>query len=564
MEIFGYRIPQPDDLQESEDQVTYEERFKDLKCKEHIRRALECQIWFRWFDLNKNLQWWAWSKTYWFSCLLKWMLEKSAWPNWRTALHPSNVRVNNKWEKYFSIIETEANEQIGIKWEKHQEKWSCYCTEWLIWIWHKWLIEDTHKKHKVIENNEASEVLLYKVEKRLRNKTTDFMINSDCIDQLENNLKLINTIYKDAAEPLYKSINEIWSEFNSENDEFLNNQKQRLDSAINACKQKEMLLEQYKKSKDPCMIEKISQTLIASVFLRNEANDLLETVNKQLEKDELKLNKDFEEYSVSWSLSDIVCNKSTRILINTQPNNLLLFIAKKEENFVNLCIDFDQSQITEWYCKIDLNKNDVCKLEDVQFVKVNWKDGSIQINRLIINLDEYLLNPSNQINFSISILKTNEDIENRIKNIKKSVLQQIVKKQYGEDADIIEENKEVEGHIYKELSYDQELPINSNDSKEDKSKTIFNLKKTESKLRRKSQPISMIKEKKPRKTKQKKEKWQIKQKNQPRKKKQERQSKTESSIIKWKRVVKSKSIEESMKGGTEKISLRSKLERITK
>ena len=62
--------------------------------KFELKRNITWQICMNFFDLDLNLQWFAWSKTYWFDWLTKWLIVNINCPNCRTKLDKNNIPSN--------------------------------------------------------------------------------------------------------------------------------------------------------------------------------------------------------------------------------------------------------------------------------------------------------------------------------------------------------------------------------------------------------------------------------------------------------------------------------------
>ena len=50
-----------------------DKRIEGLKWKDEFKKYISWQICTESFDLDLNLQWFVWSKTYWFDWLVKWL-----------------------------------------------------------------------------------------------------------------------------------------------------------------------------------------------------------------------------------------------------------------------------------------------------------------------------------------------------------------------------------------------------------------------------------------------------------------------------------------------------------
>ena len=101
-----------------------EKRIEALSWKDEIVRNLQCQIWLNCADLEVNLQCINWMKTYWFDCLIKWLLENSACPNWRTLLTRDNIKPNKEWKRFIDILEIKQKSLYEILIKKYE-----ICTE---------------------------------------------------------------------------------------------------------------------------------------------------------------------------------------------------------------------------------------------------------------------------------------------------------------------------------------------------------------------------------------------------------------------------------------------------
>ena len=125
---------------------------------EEIRSLIQCQIWLNSINLDANLQWISWSKTYWFDCLMEWMLEDSTWPNCRIILTKSSIHLNREWKKFIEALIKGFEKAKTPIWEVHKEDSKVFWSEWHWYVWAIWIVK-IHNNHSLLMNEEISKKL---------------------------------------------------------------------------------------------------------------------------------------------------------------------------------------------------------------------------------------------------------------------------------------------------------------------------------------------------------------------------------------------------------------------
>ena len=493
-EIFGIKIKQLEDNETIiESTGTKESLFKTMKWKEEIKRELMWQVWNDFIDADTNLQCNYWCKTFWFDCLTGWMLEKNVWPNWESILNKSNIQKNRDFEMFVNILKIEAEKQKEPLWGKHQVEWKLFWKEWNLWICHKWMIKNMHKDHKIVEIGEAVEVLYKNTVSELNDKKSYLNESENAIKKLEYNYQLIKTIFNVAVDPVKKSINELWEQYNSENIKLLTDYKEKLNSSFSEWEMNEILFKQYYDTENILVINEVSKALIKEERLIETVNELTEDVSKKISKNKefISFNKPLE-FNVSYPLSTLSDNESFWLQIKGKSNKKLIVIIEPIDNILDVSIQSSKKLITDCYCKIELRNNERFEVENDQIVKVNRGEISARIDRIIMksgwenNLD---------LDFKILIWEKDKNINDHINSFKRSIMSKAIKDHCGEnlkiiEGDINENNHELENETNKQ-NYEKEFEIsNENDKSEMPTKRKYQRKQ---RTEKKTDSINKIK-----------------------------------------------------------------------
>ena len=142
----------------------------EIMNNEGVKRNLQCQICLNLIDLDINLQWDSCAKTYWYDCLMDWMLKNSTCPNWRIVLTKTTIHPSREWKKFIEILNEVKVKTNDPLWDEHKENWSLFWTNWSLWVWSKWVISKIHNDHNLVEVAEVSEKLHNRSKDELKKK----------------------------------------------------------------------------------------------------------------------------------------------------------------------------------------------------------------------------------------------------------------------------------------------------------------------------------------------------------------------------------------------------------
>lgn len=169
-----------DKVKEIDENASQDYDFKIIntlgkKQSRDIKKLIECQICKDDIDKEANLMCISCSTTWWFNCILRWLLTDERWPNCKTELNSEklakNLWLRNLVEKLYSLVpKTSAN-----VWNEHQEASQMYCKDCKISIWFKWVCENLHCNHKIESNEQRVKSL--KLEAQSINTNWDKLIN---------------------------------------------------------------------------------------------------------------------------------------------------------------------------------------------------------------------------------------------------------------------------------------------------------------------------------------------------------------------------------------------------
>ena len=414
MKFHGIKIDQPNTFEGiiKRESSSNPKIFNDTIGNQEIQQSLQWQIWFNAIDPYVNLQWGSCSKTYWFTWLMNWMLEWSTWPNWRINLTKSIVHPNRDWKNFAEILMNGSMKKRDYLWNEHKEESSLFCLNWDWYIWAKWIINQRHYKHKLVESKLISDILQKQANKLL--ETSDVVINScqNNFEYLESNLEVKEKIVKDVYEPLIRSLNEAWKELNGQNNNMEVLNKQLLD--IQRDKSQSMvLIKYYCDSKDPSLMPRFSKALKEVDNLNLKASSL--SLSLKIEEKKFDIQKIFDdEFEITFSvpLKKLACQDETCVIFKNKIGHFAqLFLCKSEDDTIGISLSFDEKYQSKYYLKIELEKNMFCKLLSKNVKEFDlWKEPKI-VNRIKLVSKIKTNNNSKKLNFKVNFWRTCEKTE---------------------------------------------------------------------------------------------------------------------------------------------------------
>ena len=384
--FYGHAIKQTYDSENNSEDSEKEEIPNAVLQNDEVKQIIECLVWHNSIDIDVNLQWLSCSKTFCFDWLMRWMLERSSCPNWRTALTKSGIHPNKEWKKFIEIL---MKIPKYPQWKEHNEEATLYWKNWSLDVCSDWIINKKHDNHELMTNKERSNILHKEIEQKL---STNNIIND--IDSTYNNVVTLKEywylkeqISKDALESLYQSINEAWKEINFETNEFLTNY---VDSAKNTqkyLKKNKAWMTKFLDSNDPSLITEASIALEKIDDLSSGLSRKLEEGFEKLEgSDQFWFNHKLIEGKFSMLLSKLIQKAHKFIPLKKESEEcLVLMLLRSEVNQINIFANFVEKYKSKWYMKLELEENKFCKLASNDIKEYDFTQDGVLINVLKIN-----------------------------------------------------------------------------------------------------------------------------------------------------------------------------------
>ena len=174
------------------------EDIMDIMNMDEKNNTLKCIICDQYVDLDTNLQWLEWSKTYCFYCLINHIYLKKNWPNWKIELDRDRIRPNKELGKLIKILRSKIEIEKFPPCEEHGKEWMFHWEEWESFLWNIWMIPWVRKEHNVLDNESAFKYFTKEVVNRLHGGKSVFKKRRNAIDEIRYG-ELINQLIFDEA-----------------------------------------------------------------------------------------------------------------------------------------------------------------------------------------------------------------------------------------------------------------------------------------------------------------------------------------------------------------------------
>ena len=429
--FFGRKFKNPNEPEERNDNDLGKDINEIDNCQDnnYIKHSDRCLIWFNSVRLDINLQWGAWSQTYWFDCLSNWMLKNSSWPNWRIKLNKSIVHPNRDWKKIAEILKSEQEKQKNPIWEVHKEESRLF---WAIWRWCvclKWVINNNHRDHLLIEIKEKSEMLHKEVVEKLAENESMLSTNFDYANHVQNYWDLKTTIFNEASDSLFISINDIWKKLNSLNIDLWEEYTKKAMDAQKVWKENASLLKKYRDSKDLSMISETSKAVEKIDDLRTNLIILMDEGLQQMEDCEsILINYDCNISTIYFSISEIDGIKGFNCKFDDYEEDYMeLTFGYSEGNQIWISANIKESNRWKYYLKLELKENKFWELASnkIQGFYLSQNPKVINTFKIISEINES--NNDAVLYLKITAWKTDE-IENFKSKIQSLILDNLQNK----------------------------------------------------------------------------------------------------------------------------------------
>ena len=388
--------------------------------KEDVFQKYICQIWWNQIDFKANLQCNCWQKIYWFYWLINWIKvnNRKSCPNWRNTISSKSVFVNKNIESEIDTILTVMNWQNSIKWKFHLKDWDIYWQTWNWEAWSIWIIKKKHEGHQICSIELQKEITLDSAQRLININESVVTIKNKELCRLKNNKELADIINNEIIKEYRNKIDTIEEELSMKIENISKEWSEKVKANIDEWKDDEEILNEFVKNKD---LVKIFKNMEAINSLNQRKEETFKTIN------EIKYNQKEPKFITSHSpLSYSVSIESNRIKASEQNYSILLeeeSILSNEKrikiNGLNIQLSLKDSEPMNYYSKVEIKDNSLCKLKDTNKVTKMLSDSNFyNLNNLV------LLNENDQtdkIELEFTVWEETEEVKKFIKETKVAI-----------------------------------------------------------------------------------------------------------------------------------------------
>ena len=377
---------------ETNERVTFNNRIKS-KIEQisklsnvDLEARYNCMICTELIDFKNNLQWNNCQKIYWFHCLIQWISSNSTTcPNWRNEINSNKVFVNNGIENEIDFIISTIGNQHALRCKYHHEVCELFCKDWNIEVWQFWVEKKKHNQHQLSPILEIKNEIL----KNAKSVTDDDSKLSTIIGKeteiINRNQELvtyrIDCLFNDYIEKIYSIKQKIMEKIDSAWEDAYN----KINSKIEETEENELILSEFIKSKKDIDIFKNLEAIDRLKILNYETRESINKMNNSLENPEmfLSLNPKKLRFSIDRNLfvSPVLCEIKLEHKSNKSEDSSFKRF-KIGDNQIQM--SFDETQKNNYYSKVEMKKNNVCRLKERKITKI-WSDSQFY------NLNEFFL-----------------------------------------------------------------------------------------------------------------------------------------------------------------------------
>ena len=424
--------------------------FDSLDLDEEVKTSFECQIWCNYVDLVINLQWLSWSRTFWFDCLISWIHVESACPNCRHALTKSDIRPNKELMKMIGFLNIESRKLRNVLCNEHKIESTLFWITWVVFIWNKWIISNTHRDHKLSENKNAIKLLQDKVGEELMDKRTSLLLLQSTAKkalfyELQN-----EWIWEIALKPYYKKLDKIKMWFKDEISNIVKSKESILNYSINKRTSNEKLLNLFKETGEHKLIDQVSNALKEVNSSSYEAESSVQKFYQKIKKPELLIEDIFYKIPYEYAYSSQLRNKEFTSIID-QDTKVNLTINKNDQRiYAEIIINIKNKNNSEWLWRVEQKSNLFWSLTENFIVLVPPNKNSLKIGNLSFNGDFKFLD--NNTKLDLFLLKVDKCILSHLEQTDKHIINELMLDQYDRSINKSHNEEENEPNLKDKLS----------------------------------------------------------------------------------------------------------------
>ena len=379
-----------------------------------------CQIWLNQIDFKENLQCSCWQKIYWFHCLVNWIKinNKKSWPNWRIEVSMKTVFVNKTIENDLDTIISVMNLQRSIDWKIHMKNWSDFCQTWKWEVWEIWIIKKKHDGHQICSIKDKKESTLDSAKKLLNQDSSVVNIQSKELKRLNNNKQLAKFIKDDLIRKYKSKIDSIDNELDSKISSFHQEYFDKINTDINVWREEENILKNYIDTKNEREIFKNIESINILENKKEETLKLIQEVRNSI-KEPRFITSGSPSTSSRFIKSSNIKNPSNDYSILLSEGEAISNKKRIKIKDSSIQIVFKDDRPSNYYSKLELKENTLCKLKDVdQIIKFKSDSETYNLNEFVIlNKDE----PTDKVELELTLWKETNLVEKFIKDTEETI-----------------------------------------------------------------------------------------------------------------------------------------------